>query len=867
MTEPAAKRSRKELECSRTCEVQMISNEIFDVKDDGCGASKKGHSTLQDLKAPSARVLHPFEARKFIENMNHVSKPREKPDFLFRCDCSLFKSFCSLPCRHVIAVMLYLYGTCSIKDIVPRRWSSDFMKFLADEITLEERTGSRCRDGPVDGGVKERGEKLARTEEDRVKAFRNARDTLTEKDLFKINRRHCVNLASILSRRDIVDASSYVKYISLVMLMFDCARSRTSIQEQEVLRILFGEQRQQRKDFLVCVELARKQGVKKSSLPSESDMEDENEIFYAEKTAKSLQEGACRSEEYFVKAEQEKEVQVKAAEIGKEGNDEKVEVGVLESSGENMEKEDACRVTSKTSDLRIEGAQSGAQSFTSKRSVPNVGVKIPNVKAPGRPRKKKGPAVRRQSYMKTRCAALFYASKNTPVSRYAEGGETKLLSLNEVLSLISSERCTTASLLAVLDKLPRVIISETRNTTYVSRDEDSEIIRRSIELESQEIRFLLPQVMQHLKRLRKRIEKGVQSGGSFNLEEQGSMEQKHGVLVEICEFNGQSKALSQSSTFFFPQKVLLEMRKVLELDTLLTKCSLLFSWLSEVGMDHDLVNPSKKQVLQWGEQTRKALMKAHPFRLLGDRSGCAFTMSSLIKFRGQLRMKPPDWLDSDCIHIAQHRIERSMRSSFRSFIFFFPPFPWGEGAGLGHDKYDPKVTIKILEDCKHPLLELNSHGLRRALLYTIVNVRSSHWVALEACFGTKRIVIFDPAKEGGVDLPDNPISSRLITFLEEFSVRKCVPWVAEPWKIRMTLGGQQQLSKDSVNCGVIAAEWIWFRIQSDVTLRVAKEPQHSRDVLRECRMRDCSLYDWDLLRLQMLHYAAQNALPKSREKY
>ena len=140
-------------------------------------------------------------------------------------------------------------------------------------------------------------------------------------------------------------------------------------------------------------------------------------------------------------------------------------------------------------------------------------------------------------------------------------------------------------------------------------------------------------------------------------------------------------------------------------------------------------------------------------------------------------------------------------------------------------------------------------------------------MALEACFRTKRIVIFNPAEEEGVNLAESFGSSRLIEFLEAFSVRKCVSLNAEPWEVRLTLEGQQKLSKDSVNCSFVAAEWICFCIHSDVTLRVAKGPKHCKDILRECRMLDRSLYDWHLMSLQMLHRATQSSFSITRMNY
>ena len=71
MTETTAKRTRDELEFSQSCDVRMISEEIFDVIDDGRKASRKSCSTLKTLKAPSSRVLHPQSAKNFLK----VRKP------------------------------------------------------------------------------------------------------------------------------------------------------------------------------------------------------------------------------------------------------------------------------------------------------------------------------------------------------------------------------------------------------------------------------------------------------------------------------------------------------------------------------------------------------------------------------------------------------------------------------------------------------------------------------------------------------------------------------------------------------------------------------------------------------------------------
>ena len=126
-------------------------------------------------------------------------------------------------------------------------------------------------------------------------------------------------------------------------------------------------------------------------------------------------------------------------------------------------------------------------------------------------------------------------------------------------------------------------------------------------------------------------------------------------------------------------------------------------------------------------------------------------------------------------------------------------------SGSKKTKYDSIVIYNLLNDAKHPLLDLKSQELRRSLVYTIANIENSHWVALEACLATKRIVIYDPAVSGGFDLAESEIASHFISFFDTFALKRCIPWLSEPWRTRQTLGGQQELRKDGANCGIIAA--------------------------------------------------------------
>ena len=496
---------------------------------------------------------------------------------------------------------------------------------------------------------------------------------------------------------------------------------------------------------------------------------------------------------------------------------------------------------------------------TTKNSVVPFVVGIPNVKRKGRPKKKLGQVVRRKSYMKKRSAALRHASKDTPSSRYLLGSPSAVLPISNVVQMISSAECTIGNMLALEARLPSSIESDIRNVVVASTKDDLEGIAQATTLGSDIIRFTLPRVSHHLQSIRRRIESKDPVGTEINIDGQEQAADRYGVLLEICEFKGPNNSISESSSVFISYKSLCDMKKVAELVTLLHKSSSLFIWLQEIGTDHELCEPTKKEVRGWANYARSELLNAHPFRNLGDGRELSFNMGSLLRLRGTIRISRPLWLDSDCISIALCRIQDSVRRGLRDRIYFLPPYPWTDTAAVGSRMYDPSVTYKLLEDAEHPLLALDSKELRRSLVYTVANVSNAHWVALEACLATKRICIYDPAEKGGFDLPRSEICDRFVSFFAELSVRKCVPWLAEPWRIRQTLGGQQEFAKDAVNCGVISTEWISFRINSDVFLRWSKGMEHAKDTLRECRMRGRAPYQWDLVRLQILHYAARNA--------
>ena len=839
-----------------------------DPGNDGEGDGELSH-LIRDT--PNARVSHRkasqvalkrlLNTRKNSEQENvleneeekeHVVNDKSAEEPLFHCSCGTFKNFAGLPCRHVFAVLSKLYRTTLVKEVVPCRWPLETMKALADKIAIDE--------GDSAGQGASTAKTLEPTKDSNRKngAYRmkQVRESFSEKKLFELSRRKCIDCASILARKDIVDVPTFVKGIMLVQLIFDSARRGSSPSEEETLQILRSDLGcSQSQKVRSLMKEARASGVSRGSLPSTSDMEDEV--------------GDTLAERGLSECDNEEEVSEKHGDLNKPEDlsiKEKTQRGKSEEEAENTLPDVVDDTLLKKRSLSQLKAQ---RIFVAESNVPRESpaplkpkeemqfkIEIPKVRRIGRPKKILGPRERRKSYMKTRGAALQYASSTTMPSRYISGGDFGFLSIADVVQEVASERCTVGRLLDIIKKIPTILKSEVRNVVIVSKLDDSMSVSQAVTLDSCNIHFTLPRVHNHIRNIARRVSK-ERTGGAVNIDKEEARNEQYGILLEVCAFEGENNAISESSNIFFPQKALADMQKVTELERALLKFSLLFSWLDDIGKNHELAQPSQKEVRSWAAFTKEKLKQVHPLKNIANDSTLAFTMSSLVRFRGQFRMSCPSWLDSDCIHIALRRVEETMQRDFKDFVFFLPPYPWTDSAAFGCSTYDPKVTYKLLKDIEHPLLELDSQSLRRSLVYRIANVHNSHWVALEECLATKRMVIYDPAVRGGVDLPESEICDRFISFFHELSVAQCVPWLAEPWRMRQTLGGQQELSKDSSNCGVMAAEWISFRIASDVMLRRCKGRAHAKDPLRECRMRERSSYQWDLQRLQMLHYAAR----------
>ena len=117
----------------------------------------------------------------------------------------------------------------------------------------------------------------------------------------------------------------------------------------------------------------------------------------------------------------------------------------------------------------------------------------------------------------------------------------------------------------------------------------------------------------------------------------------------------------------------------------------------------------------------------------------------------------------------------------RHRIFLLPPYEWG-GVSLSSPSAEHANQIMhLLQKENHPIVSASADTLRRAVVYTIVNVNGNHWCAVEVDVATKRVLVFDPARRGGQDVPcETQVAERLLAFLKTLGEKNSVSALKPP---------------------------------------------------------------------------------------
>ena len=479
------------------------------------------------------------------------------------------------------------------------------------------------------------------------------------------------------------------------------------------------------------------------------------------------------------------------------------------------------------------------------------------------------------------------------IERMLVSGKDTCLSLAAILRFSSESSNSLGDLIRKVNRFPKRVSQSNFRTMAVKAVTELEADEKPTP--SKDVLFLLE--IEGLERLVRRVEKfrrgrtgtksvaSRQTGeGTLTIADDDEKDlQSYVACIKLGLSVDHGGASKNSREHVLSLQTLLDMRKVCDLKELFEEGQRFLEWVDALSPGTNFGAVEELNLYRSKVYVKDTLGSLAPADWQCDNGnrGFAYHLRSLFRFRGSSGVTMGRWLDSDAIQMCLLSTEKTLSVCLRKFVFLLPPFQWEAGysrrlglrlrssntgcsgpksgiCGTQAERY-----VDLLRKQKDPIISAGPLNLAFSVVYAVINKDGSHWLALEVCTRTKRVLVYDPAlskaSAGGEDPTQYFVRVRNVLELL-FKDQKAPVEERLEWQCAFADGGQQKIETDPSNCGIYAIEWIKFRIEAAVERRRWMEEKelashYSEKGLRETKMAPMKVKEIDACRLRNAHSA------------